>query len=97
MSNYYKIPRGQNWNFRPGIQNHFKLSRSKLGLFSDCPRCFYLDNRLGLPRPKGYPFNLNTAVDTLLKKEFDLYRASNQQHPLQAKYGLDAKPVSHAE
>ncbi|MDO8716038.1 MAG: PD-(D/E)XK nuclease family protein, partial [Dehalococcoidales bacterium] len=47
--------------------------------------------------PKGYPFNLNTAVDTLLKKEFDLYRASNQQHPLQAKYGLDAKPVSHAE
>lgn len=48
-------------------------------------------------RPKGYPFNLNSAVDTLLKKEFDLYRAQDQQHPLQLKYGLDAKPVSHAQ
>ncbi len=97
MSKYYKIPRNSNWNFNPTTKNQFKLSRSKLDLFLQCPRCFYLDNRLGLGRPKGYPFNLNTAVDTLLKKEFDLYRAKDKQHPLQEKYGIDAKPVAHEE
>lgn len=97
MPNQQKYPRSSNWNFVPGVSNNFKLSRSKLDLFLNCPRCFYLDNRLGLPRPKGFPFNLNSAVDTLLKKEFDLYRAANKQHPLQTKYGLDARPVAHDE
>jgi len=36
-------------------------------------------------------------VDTLLKKEFDIHRAKNQQHPLQEKYGVDARPVAHEE
>ena len=97
MSQYYKIPRAQNWNYVPGVKNNFKLSRSKLDLFLRCPKCFYLDNRLGIKQPPGYPFNLNSAVDTLLKKEFDIYRAKDQQHPLMAKYQIDARPVSHAE
>ncbi len=45
----------------------------------------------------GFPFNLNSAVDTLLKKEFDYYRAGNQNHPLLEKYGIDARPASHRE
>jgi len=73
----------------------FKLSRSKLDLFLNCPRCFYLDNRLGVGRPKGFPFNLNTAVDTLLKKEFDIHRAKNTAHPLMQHYGLDLVPFAH--
>ncbi|OGY46369.1 MAG: hypothetical protein A3J65_02785 [Candidatus Buchananbacteria bacterium RIFCSPHIGHO2_02_FULL_45_11b] len=64
-------------------------------LFIECPRCFYLDRRLGIGRPPGYPFSLNSAVDALLKKEFDLSRAKNQAHPLIEKYGVDAKPVAH--
>ncbi|MDD4607256.1 MAG: PD-(D/E)XK nuclease family protein [Patescibacteria group bacterium] len=95
MSQYYKIPRDSRWNFDPNQKNNFKLSRSKLALFLECPRCFYLDNRLGLKRPAGYPFNLNSAVDYLLKKEFDIHRAEKKQHPLQEKYGLDARPVAH--
>ena len=59
MSEYYKIPRGANWNFDPkGRKNNWNLSRSKLDLFIECPRCFYLDNRLGVKRPPGFPFNL---------------------------------------
>lgn len=73
----------------------FKLSRSKLDLFLDCPRCFYLDRKLGVGRPPGFPFSLNSAVDTLLKKEFDIHRAKGAQHPLQEKYGVDALPVPH--
>ncbi len=95
MSEYYKVPRGANWNFQPGKKNNWKLSRSKLDLFVECPRCFYLDNRLGVKRPPGFPYNLNSAVDALLKKEFDIHRAKNQKHPLQEKYGVDAVPVAH--
>ena len=97
MSIYYKPHRNPNWNFVPGEENNFKLSRSKLDLFMECPRCFYIDNRLGVARPPGFPFALNSAVDTLLKKEFDIHRAQNKQHPLQEKYGIDARPVAHKD
>ncbi len=83
---------GQAKSFAP-----FKLSRSKIDLFLDCPRCFYLDRRLGVGRPPGYPFALNSAVDKLLKKEFDISRAKNKAHPLIKKYGIDAVPAAHAD
>jgi len=96
MFQSYNIPRSKNWNYDPDDKdNNFKLSRSKLELFMECPRCFYLDNRLGLKRPPSYPYNLNSAVDELLKKEFDIHRSQDRQHPLQKEYGIDAKPVEH--
>ncbi len=95
MSQYYKPHRNPKWNYIPGVPNNWKLSRSKIDLFIGCPRCFYINNRLGTAHPPGYPFNLNTAVDTLLKKEFDIHRAKNKQHPLIEKYGVDARPVAH--
>ncbi|HEY9480832.1 MAG TPA: PD-(D/E)XK nuclease family protein [Candidatus Paceibacterota bacterium] len=75
----------------------WKLSRSKLDLFIECPRCFYVDNRLGVARPKGFPFNLNSAVDALLKKEFDIHRAAASAHPLMKQYGVDAIPFVHKD
>jgi CRISPR/Cas system-associated exonuclease Cas4 (RecB family) len=92
MSTNYKVPRQPAWNY--GGTN-WKLSRSKIELYMRCPRCFYLDNKLGVKHVPGYPFNLNSAVDTLLKKEFDSHRMNDTQHPLLEKYGVDAKPVSH--
>lgn len=94
MSDYYNPNRSADWNYGG---RKWKLSRSKIDLFKECPRCFYLDNKLGTKRPPGYPFNLNTAVDTLLKKEFDLHRASGEQHPLQEEYGISAVPIDHAK
>ncbi|MBU1178983.1 PD-(D/E)XK nuclease family protein [Patescibacteria group bacterium] len=72
-----------------------KISRSKIDLFLECPRCFYLDKKLGITRPRGFPFTLNSAVDHLLKKEFDIHRAKGQPHPLMKSYGLDAVPFQH--
>lgn len=92
MSNYYKIPRQANWNYG-GSQ--WKLSRSKIDLFMNCPRCFYIDNKLGIKRPPGFPFNLNSAVDALLKKEFDIHRAKNKVHPLLKSYDVDLVPFQH--
>ncbi len=81
--------------FNPESDEPFKLSRSKIDLFIECPLCFYLDRRLGVSRPPGYPFSLNAAVDTLLKKEFDIYRASGDPHPLMKHYRIKAVPFPH--
>ena len=81
--------------FSPDSTEPFKLSRSKIELFIDCPRCFYLDRRLGVSRPPGFPFTLNSAVDHLLKKEFDIHRAQGSAHPLMRAYKVDAVPLKH--
>ena len=80
MSNYYNPRRTRNL-YQPGDAKPFRLSRSKLELFMNCQRCFYLDRRLGIGQPPRFPFNLNSAVDFLLKKEFDDYRARQAPHP----------------
>lgn len=94
MSVYYNPGRSRNL-FDPKGKKPFTISRSKIDLFLDCPRCFYLDRRHGVGRPPGYPFNLNSAVDKLLKKEFDIHRAKQTQHPLMKTYGIDAVPFAH--
>lgn len=75
----------------------FKLSRSKINLFLECPKCFYLDRRLGVSRPGMPAFTLNTAVDILLKKEFDLLRKNGQPHKLMKQYGIEAVPFKHPD
>jgi len=96
MSEYYNSQRIKNL-YEPGFGDPFKLSRSKIDLFLECPRCFYLDRRLGVGRPPGFPFALNSAVDALLKQEFDIHRAAGTRHPLMEKYGIDAVPFAHEE
>jgi len=71
------------------------LSRSKLDVFTECPRCSYLDLRFGVPRVQGPAFTLNNAVDKLLKREFDTHRANGTPHPLMKTYGVDAVPFQH--
>ncbi len=94
MSKYYNPRRSKN-NFNPLSGEPFRLSRSKIDLFLNCPRCFYLDRRLGVAQPPGFPFSLNSAVDELLKKEFDAHRAKGTAHPLMKAYGIDAVPFEH--
>lgn len=90
----YNPNRSPDWNYGGA---KWRLSRSKIDLFVECPRCFYLDNRLGTARPRGPSFNLNIAVDALLKKEFDVHRAASSTHPLMKAYGLDAVPYAHKD
>ena len=98
MSRYYSVPRNK-YVFDPEKNgpdgSSFRLSRSKIDLFLECPACFYTDIRLGVKRPPGYPFNLNSAVDHLLKQEFDRHRAEGSAHPLMEEYGIEAVPFSH--
>lgn len=90
------LPRNRNL-FDPNSPEPYRLSRSRLENFIRCPRCFYLDRRLGLDRPSMPGFTLNMAVDVLLKKEFDLYRAKAEPHPLMKEGGVDAVPFRHPD
>lgn len=83
--------------FDPASRKPYKLSRSKLELFLQCPRCFYLDRRLGVGRVDFPPFTLNSATDTLLKREFDWHRGNGTQHSLMKEFGIDAVPFAHPE
>jgi CRISPR/Cas system-associated exonuclease Cas4 (RecB family) len=73
----------------------FKVSRSKIELFMQCPRCFWLDVRLKITRPSGPPFQINKAIDELFKKEFDVYRAKAEPHPLMVDNQIKAIPYTH--
>lgn len=88
----YNPDRSPDWNYGGA---KWRLSRSKIDLFIECPRCFYLDNKLGTKRPSMPAFNLNIAVDELFKKEFDVHRAGGTPHPIMTKYGIEAVPLKH--
>lgn len=83
--------------YDPKSKLPFKLSRSKIDDFLKCPRCFYLDRRLGMGRPSMPGWALNSAVDQLLKNEFDLLRKKRQMHSLMKKYKIDALPFNHPD
>jgi CRISPR/Cas system-associated exonuclease Cas4 (RecB family) len=94
MSQWY-TPKKTTGLYDGSKKEPFKLSRSKIEFFLECPRCFYLDRKLGIMRPPGFPFNLNCAVDKLLKQEFDLYREKALKHPIIKNYNIEAIPAKH--
>lgn len=83
--------------YEPGQVAVYKLSRSKIDLFIQCPRCFWLDVRLKIKRPSGPPFQINKTIDELFKKEFDSYRVKGEPHPLMLDNQIKAVPYQHAE
>lgn len=91
-SNYW---RERNQPYVPGQKAPFKLSRSKIELFAQCQRCFWLDARLKIKRPDSPPFNINKTIDELFKREFDVYRAKRQPHPIMTEFKVDAIPFQH--
>ena len=93
-NNYWKE---RNKPYVPGQEDVFKVSRSKIELFTQCPRCFWLDARLKIKRPNGPPFNINKTIDELFKKEFDVYRAKGEPHPLMTDNQIKAVPYVHKD
>src|SRR3954469_9180092 len=83
--------------YGPGQTAPFKVSRSKIELYKQCPRCFWLDVRLKITRPSSPPFNINKTIDELFKKEFDVYRAKGEPHPLITEFKIDAIPFAHKD
>jgi CRISPR/Cas system-associated exonuclease Cas4 (RecB family) len=84
--------------YQPGQVAAFKVSRSKIELFMQCPRCFWLDVRLKISRPSSPPFNINKTIDELFKKEFDVHRKAGTPHPIMTSNQLSGVvPYAHAD
>lgn len=81
--------------YKPGQTAVYKISRSKIELFMQCQRCFWLDVRMKITRPSSPPFNINKTIDELYKKEFDAHRAAGTSHPIMIKNKVKATPFAH--
>jgi len=70
-----------------------RFSRTSVDVFLKCPRCFYLKMR-GITAP-SLPFTLNSAVDALLKAEFDQHRLNGTVPNLLEANGLSLVPANN--
>ena len=59
----------------------FKMSRTKIDLYFECKRCFFVDQRFGIRRPHGTPLVINNRFVSQLKFELNQCRSSQQAHP----------------
>lgn len=75
----------------------YLISRSALEQHIRCPKCFYLQRRLGLKPPAMVPLTLAVATDALLKNEFDAVRASRATHAIWQREGLTVQAYQHAD
>lgn len=78
--------------YNPLSDKPYKLSRSRIDNYLNCPRCFYMEERKKIKAPSGPTFTLNNAVDNLYKNEFDLYRKEKKPHPIMIEHNLECIP-----
>lgn len=74
--------------FKPDHPEPYEISRSRIQSFLNCPACFWMNRVKGIKFPGMPGFLLNTATDTLLKKDFDVYRQLQQPHPFMQRNGV---------
>lgn len=68
----------------------YKLSPSKLNLFVECPRCFWLDMVKKVKRPKSIFPSLPSGMDRVLKEHFDTFMKKGKFPPeLQEEHELE--------
>ena len=73
----------------------FPISRTKIDLFFECKRCFYLDLKFGIKRPHGTPLVINNRIIEQIKKEFDFFREKNMVHPEILNLKRNLIPIKH--
>ena len=74
--------------YKPDHPEPYEVSRSQIQSFMNCPACFWMNRVKGIKFPGMPGFLLNTATDTLLKKDFDRYRELQKPHPFMQRNGL---------
>ena len=86
------------WKKKLYIKNNltpYPLNRTKIDLYFDCKKCFYLDLRKGVRRPYGPPLVLNNTLNHVVRSEFDKYRESKSSHPIMKEFDPDIIPSNH--
>lgn len=86
------------WKKKLYVKNNlspFGISRSKIDLFFDCKRCFYLDQRFGIKRPHGTALVINNFVVNNFKTILNKYRQSQSILPESSLIGKKLIPSNH--
>ncbi|MAI85304.1 MAG: hypothetical protein CMM91_10315 [Rickettsiales bacterium] len=86
------------WNTKLYIKNNldfFEIKKSKLELFKECKKCFYLHLVKGIKRPYGPPLAINNILGKLIKEEINSYREKEICHPLMKDIDCNIIPAKH--
>ncbi len=75
----------------------FRINRTKIDLFFDCKRCFFLDQKHGIRRPHGTPLVLNNKIVDDFKKELNECRIKQKVHPEIMKLKKQFIPLFHSK
>ena len=75
-------------------KNPFKISRTKIDLFFDCKRCFFLDQKFGIRRPHGTPLVINNKIINNFKQELKECREQKKVHPKILKLNRNFIPLN---
>ncbi len=73
----------------------FKLSRTKIDLFFECRRCFFLDQKFGVKRPHGTPLVLSNRIVEDFKNELNICRVEKNIHSKVKDLNKNLIPTSH--
>ena len=95
MSYEYRPLVGESYRYNVDSKKPFKIGRTKIELFYNCPKCFFKQVKLGLREPPMPSWAINSAVDALLKKEMDFCRKEDRPHGIFKDNKLNIKPFHH--
>ncbi len=73
----------------------YKLSPSSIGIFLDCPRCFWLQVNRKIRRPSGVFPSLPSGMDRILKDHFDKHRKDDT--PPEELEGIEGRLFQNTE
>lgn len=79
------------------MTSDLKISRTGIEQHIRCPKCFYMQRKLGLKPPSMAPLTLAVATDALLKNEFDSVRGADSSHPIWEREKLRLRAFQHAD
>lgn len=63
------------------LMENYRLSPTALNLFLNCPRCFWLEKKKNIRRPRGIFPSLPGGMDSVIKVYFDGYRLKGELPP----------------
>lgn len=77
--------------YNNGGQRLIQLSASTLSLFKECPRCFWLQLKMGIHRPQTIFPSLPGGMDSVIKIYFDQFRGTKIGLPPELRGKVDGK------
>ncbi len=76
------------------MERRISLSANSLNIFRECERCFYLQIKHNISRPRGPIPSIASGIDSLIKMYFEHFREKNKLPPF-LKGKVDGKLITN--